>query len=138
MQAEGARRDLWVAIVALVALNVFTLALVRAEIAAAVQVSASLGAVWLAIRRGYAVDDLGLSRQAAPAGLRLGAALSAVVVIGVIAIAVIPLTRDFLDDDRFVDISGWRVVYEVIVRIPIATALSEELLFRLCCSPCSW
>lgn len=130
MPLERPNADLGPTVVGLVVLNVVTVAVLAAPVAAAVQVAVSLGAVWIALRRGYSVDELGLSRRAVPAGLRLGAAMSAVVVGVVVIIAVLPFTRDFLDDERFVDISGWQVAYEVGFRIPIVTALSEELLFR--------
>ena len=95
-----------------------------------VQVATAIGAVAIALGRGYTVEELGLSRSTASDGLRLGAALSVVAVIGVVAIAALPVTRDFLDDERFGDLTGWEAAYEVFVRIPIVTALSEELLFR--------
>jgi membrane protease YdiL (CAAX protease family) len=130
MPAERPSRDLWAVLVGLVALNALTIAALDAVLAAIVQVAAALGAVAIAIRRGYSVEELGLSSRTAAAGFRLGAACSAVVVVGVVAIAVLPFTRDFLDDERFIDLTGWEAAYEVVIRIPIVTALSEELLFR--------
>ena len=41
-----------------------------------------------------------------------------------------PFTRGFFDDERFVDLPAIDVVVEVGLRIPIVTALGEELLFR--------
>lgn len=130
MPADRPSRNLWVVLAGLVTLNVLIVAVLDEAPAAILQVAVALGAVSVAVRLGYSFEELGLSTRAAAAGLRLGAALSAAVVGGVIAIAVLPFTRDFLDDERFVDISGWQVAYEVGFRIPIVTALSEELLFR--------
>ena len=130
MPAERTTRDLVAALAVLVALNVLTVSVLDEAVAAVVQVAVAVGAVGLAMQRGYSRGELGLSRRTVGAGVRLGTALSVIVVVGVVMVAAIPFTNGFLDDDRFVDISGWRVAYEVLVRIPIVTAMSEELLFR--------
>ncbi len=87
---------------------------------------AALGARW----RGYSWASLGLSRDRLAAGLRLGGVSVVVVTVGVVVIAVLPMSRGFLDDDRFLDLSTTEAVYEVGFRIPVITALTEELLFR--------
>jgi membrane protease YdiL (CAAX protease family) len=130
MSAEHPGRDLGLVLVGLVTLNVLTLAVLGEIPAAAVQVVVAVGAVGLALRRGYSRADLGLARDDIGAGLRLGGLLSAAVVLGVVALAALPVTSDFLDDERFVDLSRWEAAYEVLVRIPFVTAMSEELLFR--------
>lgn len=130
MPPDHTRRDVIVVLAGLVTLNLVTVELLDDAAQAVVQVTAALGAVVVAVRRGYSVDELGLSRRTLRAGLRLGAMLSAVVIVAVIVVAATSFTRGFLDDDRFVELSGWRFAYEVLVRIPVVTALSEELLFR--------
>jgi membrane protease YdiL (CAAX protease family) len=94
------------------------------------QVVAAGGAVGLAFARGYTADQLALSPSTFGAGLRLGAIVALIIAIGVALIAIVPLTRGFLDDDRFADIDGAEVAYQVVFRIPFITALTEELLFR--------
>lgn len=38
--------------------------------------------------------------------------------------------RRLLRDERLAGIEGWRAAYQVLVRIPVGTALVEELVFR--------
>lgn len=83
-----------------------------------------------ALQRGYSVDLLGLSARAVRAGLRLRAVVSGLIAVGVIVIAVVPFGRSFLEDDRFSELSGWSAMYQLVIRIPLVTALSEELMFR--------
>jgi CAAX protease family protein len=87
---------------------------------------AVLGARW----RGYSWASLGLSGDRLTAGLRLGGVSVVVITVGVVLIAVLPFSRGFLDDDRFLDLSTAEAIYEVVFRIPVITALTEELLFR--------
>jgi membrane protease YdiL (CAAX protease family) len=86
----------------------------------------------LAIARsaGLSADDMGLARARVRDGLRWGLALSAIA-IGVVAVlAIVPAFRDLFEDDRYADATTGEVLYEVLVRIPLATALFEEVLFR--------
>ena len=114
----------------LVAINLSTGFVLDGWAAGAVQVGAAVLAVVVARRRGYSRAALGLEPDAVPAGLRLGGTVGAAIVLGVVLVALVPLTRGFFDDDRFVDVAWLDVAVEVVVRIPIVTALGEELLFR--------
>jgi membrane protease YdiL (CAAX protease family) len=89
-------------------------------------VVAVVGAVW----RGYSLEALGLAPRDAAAGARIGGAVSLAVIAGVALIASIPATQTFFSDDRFADLSTGDAVVEIAVRIPLVTALTEELLFR--------
>ncbi len=122
--------DLVVVVCVLVASNLATAVLSDSWPEAVAQVLAAMALVVFACWRGYSADSLGLSAGAVPAGLRLGALVSAVIVAGVVAIAVVPFGRSFLEDDRFSDLSGWSAMYQLVIRIPLVTALSEELMFR--------
>lgn len=114
----------------LVVTNVLTATLFEGWTSAAMQVLAAGGAVAIAFSRGYRADELALSPRAFGAGLRLGGLVSLIIAAGVAVIALVPFSRGFLDDDRFADIDGAEVAYQVLFRIPFITALTEELLFR--------
>jgi CAAX protease family protein len=74
--------------------------------------------------------DVGMWRERFGRGLRVG--LAAMVLVGILmAIGVmLPFTREFFEDDRVVDASTAAVLFNAAVRIPIATAFYEEMLFR--------
>ena len=74
--------------------------------------------------------DLGLARQAVPAGLRWGGACFAVVACGYGAALVVPGLRPLLDDARVTGLDGGQVAYQVLLRIPVGTVLWEEVAFR--------
>ena len=114
----------------LVAVNVLTIVVLDGWASALLQVVAAGGAVAIAFLRGYSTDDLALSSRTFGAGVRLGAISAAIIAAGVALIAIMPFSRGFLDDDRFADIAGSEIVYQVGLRIPFITALAEELLFR--------
>jgi membrane protease YdiL (CAAX protease family) len=72
----------------------------------------------------------GLHPRRALAGLAAGIGAS-VPVIGVIAAGLaVPATRRLFRDERLALLTGREAVYEALVRIPIATALAEEIVFR--------
>lgn len=77
--------------------------------------------------------DLGLDRATVRAGLRWGAAAAIVVVLvvalGVLLRDVVPFV-DALLADRRAHLDGAQLAWAVFVRIPIGTALFEELAFR--------
>lgn len=130
MTSSDRRVDLAVVVGVLVALNLANRFLLSSWPGALAQVVVAISLVGFALRRGYTADSLGLSRASLGAGARLGATMSAVIVVAVVVLAVVPFGRGFLEDERFTDMSGWSAVYELAVRIPIVTSLSEELLFR--------
>lgn len=73
---------------------------------------------------------LGLERRSIPAGIRFGLAVATALVLLVIVAAVFPWSRRFFDDERFVDLTLAGGLYQTAVRIPLGTALFEELMFR--------
>lgn len=98
-------------------------------------VPANLGvgalAVAIAADRGVSARELGLARNDVPRGLRLGGALALGVVAIVALAAALPGTRGFFEDQRVAGIDGpGELAYEALVRIPIGTALFEEVAFR--------
>lgn len=87
-------------------------------------------AVYLASRVGASVDDMGLEPSNLAAGLKVGL-LTVVPIAAVVAVGVaIPWTRDFFADSRVLSGGTGRALYELLVRIPLGTALAEELIFR--------
>jgi membrane protease YdiL (CAAX protease family) len=128
--ADRRHVDLVVVACVLVASNLATAVLLDSWPETVAQALAAIALVAFAYRRGYSSHSLGLSARAVPSGLRVGALVSAVIVVGVVAVAVVPFSRSFLEDDRFSDLSGSSAMYELVIRIPLVTALSEELMFR--------
>lgn len=83
-----------------------------------------------ALRDGATLEDLGLAPEGVWPGVRTGLACAVPVVAGVACAAAIPQTRRFFSDRRVLDVSDKRALYEVAIRIPVGTALAEELIFR--------
>ena len=82
-------------------------------------------------RSGVSAAELGLDRQRAVRGLRVGLAAAAPVVAVVAIGAALPATRRFLVDDRRATTGGaGYALYHTLVRIPLGTAVAEEALFR--------
>jgi membrane protease YdiL (CAAX protease family) len=86
--------------------------------------------VALALGAGASLGDLGLGRANAAAGLRWGVAIAGVVAVGLAAGVALPATRGLFHDQRVADLSGTDLAYEALLRIPVGTALFEELAFR--------
>lgn len=84
----------------------------------------------LARRAGAGWSSLGLGRASLGAGTRLGGIVFFIVTAGVVIAALIPPLREFLGDDRFIGVELGEMLYETLLRIPIGTALGEELAFR--------
>ena len=86
--------------------------------------------VLLARRAGVGLDGLGLAPETAArgacTGLTVAAGAAGVVVMG----AAFPPTRRFFVDERVRDHTTAELTYHTLLRIPVATALGEELVFR--------
>jgi membrane protease YdiL (CAAX protease family) len=92
-------------------------------------VATGLGLVW-ARRSGLGWRDVGLSRDDARAGLRMGFAI-AVAASGVaLLLRDRQLMRAMLDDVRLDDVSEREAWFRLLVRFPLGTALFEEVWFR--------
>lgn len=63
-------------------------------------------------------------------GVAHGVVAAAVGALAVTAATRHPATRTVLADGRVTDATSGRAAYELLVRIPVVTALGEELLFR--------
>lgn len=84
----------------------------------------------LAMKSGAGTDDIALRSDRISAGLKVGAlaALAMIVVVGVAA--AVPATREFFEDERAADMSMGLLLYHLLIRIPVGTALFEEVAFR--------
>ena len=81
-------------------------------------------------RRRVSAADLGLGRDRAARGLRVGLAATVPVVAVVAAGAALPATRRFFLDERATTGGTGYALYHTLVRIPLGTAVAEETLFR--------
>lgn len=88
--------------------------------------------VALAIARHAKVTwvDVGMWRERFGRGLAVGAIVMAAIGVVIVVGVALPFTREFFEDERVVDSTTAAVVFNALVRIPIATAFYEELLFR--------
>ena len=91
---------------------------------------AGVAAVALARRAGASAADLGLApaswRRSALAGLLLGLTAAAMIFLGL----AVPAMRAVYLDQRAAGLGIGALLLQVLVRIPLGTALGEELLFR--------
>jgi CAAX amino terminal protease family. len=85
----------------------------------------------LAARRaGVSWSALGLDRAAAGRGLRWGVAAGTALAVGVVVAGRVPRTRQHFVDERITAHDRRRATVELAARIPLETALAEELIFR--------
>lgn len=93
-------------------------------------VAAALASVMVGRRAGVSAADCGLGGGTVRRGLSTGSAAAVVVSAGIVAISVPDHVRALFSDERITGHGRGRAVYEVLVRIPVGTALAEEVLFR--------
>lgn len=91
---------------------------------------AAAATIAVARRRGLTWAGLGCDPADAARGGRYGAAAAGLVAAVVAGSAAHPATRGLYADERVAGAGRARAAYDVLVRIPIATALAEELCFR--------
>jgi membrane protease YdiL (CAAX protease family) len=85
--------------------------------------------VIIAWRARATLADLGLGRRNVSSGLRWGFGASGVVLLVLVAAVLLPATNGLLHDSRG-DISGGRLLYELVVSILVLTTIPEEFAFR--------
>ncbi|MEN8238289.1 MAG: CPBP family intramembrane glutamic endopeptidase [Actinomycetota bacterium] len=91
-------------------------------------------AVLIATRAGTTRTSMGLRRDRARRGFIVGGVIIGLITVGflivIAAAAVFPDLRTMFDNTEVIEgTTGW-VLFQAFVRIPIATALYEEVLFR--------
>jgi membrane protease YdiL (CAAX protease family) len=92
--------------------------------------AAALAALAVARRAGAGSADCGLAGGALRRGLSAGGAAAGAAAAGIVLVSRPGRTRALFSDERITSHRGARTVYEVLVRIPLGTALGEEVLFR--------
>ena len=94
-------------------------------------VNGLLGASVLAaaLGLGLSATELGIERSDVGRGLRLGVMAWLAVAAVLTLAAIVPATRGLLRDDR-ADVGGATMLRQVLVVIPLGTALLEEIVFR--------
>ena len=95
-----------------------------------ISVIGAFGLVVIARRAGLGWSDLGLARRNLGEGVRVGVIAAGAVILVLVTAAAIPDTRNVLADGRFIGMDLPRALYEMLVRIPLAVALAEEIAFR--------
>jgi membrane protease YdiL (CAAX protease family) len=91
----------------------------------------SASILWsLARRAGCTPRELGVDRADLKAGVKMGAVTAACCSAGICIAAAYPATRGFFLDTRLTGISRKEALIQAALRIPLATALAEEIMFR--------
>jgi CAAX protease family protein len=91
---------------------------------------AALGLAALARGSGATGRDLGCDTRDLPAGVQLGAVAAGVIVAATAVARSLDRSGTAFRDARVSDASRVQAAAQVLIRIPIATALAEELAFR--------
>jgi tRNA pseudouridine32 synthase/23S rRNA pseudouridine746 synthase len=118
------------AVAFLAAVNVTLNHVAPAPLAVPAALAAAAAAVLLGVRAGAGVRAQGLSPDTVASGTRVGLAAAVPITLLVGLGALFPPTRRFFRDDRVTQATPAQAAYELFVRIPIATAASEEVMFR--------
>ena len=83
----------------------------------------------VAHQRGASAHELGLSSRRVAAGARAGVAVSAPIMV-IWALAALPPNRGRIRDARLVGLTPRAIAYHAAVRVPLGTAVWEEMAFR--------
>lgn len=108
----------------------FTHGVLPERVRAGAGLGAALGLAALARREGADWRDLGCDARDLPAGLKLGAAAAGAIVAVTATARALDRSGVAFQDARVSDASRAEAVAQLLIRIPVATALAEELAFR--------
>jgi len=114
----------------LVAHNLLVHRALRPPADAALNLISAISLTAFALRTGCTPAELGLDRADLRRGLKTGSIAATCCSAGLSLAATLPSTRRFFLDARLIDMSRRETLYHASVRIPVATALAEELMFR--------
>jgi membrane protease YdiL (CAAX protease family) len=87
-------------------------------------------ALFIARAAGTTWTAMGMRNDRLRSGARVGGTIVALVAIALLIGVAVPHTRELFRDDEIAEASVAWVLFHGLVRIPIATALYEEVLFR--------
>lgn len=95
-----------------------------------VNVAVATALVGLGRWGGASWADLGLDREHLRRGAVIGAAVSALAVSAISRAATRPQIAGWFADERVIALAPREAAFQAIIRIPVGTALAEELTFR--------
>jgi membrane protease YdiL (CAAX protease family) len=120
----------WAVVAVLAGWNVVANTVLPEPLAVPVNLAAAAGLVWIARRAGAGWPQLGLARRDAGRGAVLGAAVAIAIPVAAALAALLPPVREAFADGRFAGVGDGEMLYATLLRIPLATALAEEIAFR--------
>jgi uncharacterized protein len=97
---------------------------------AALNLASAIALTTFALRTGCTPADLGLDRADLSRGIKTGSIAAAYCSAGVRIAAALPSTSKFFLDARLKNMSRKETLYHAGLRIPVAIALAEEIMFR--------
>jgi membrane protease YdiL (CAAX protease family) len=120
---------IWAA--AILAYGVILARLIPAKLHFISNITVACTAIIIGLNSGLSLNTIGLGRHLIPSGIFISLLFSAVILFGALAASHINfLTKYFLSQGSILKSSPSRLAYESAVRIPLSTALTEEVLFR--------
>ena len=114
----------------LLAHNVLVHRALRPPADAALNLASAITLTAFALRTGRTPAELGLDRGDLKKGIKAGSIAAACCSAGIGVAAALPTTRKFFLDARLRGMSRRETLYHASLRIPVATALAEEIMFR--------
>jgi len=114
----------------LIAHNLLVHRALRPPADAALNLASAATLTAFALRTGSTPAELGLDRTDLKKGLKTGSVAAACCSTSIGIAAALPPTRKFFLDARLIGMSRRETLYHASVRIPVATALAEEIMFR--------
>jgi len=92
--------------------------------------ASAAGMLHLSQRSGATAEQQGLALESAPRGVKTGLLIGVPIFATIAAGAYVPATQKFFSDERVISADAPSALYELLIRMPLATALGEELIFR--------
>jgi membrane protease YdiL (CAAX protease family) len=87
-------------------------------------------AITLGLAFGLSLENMGLALDRILPGIYWAFIISAAIILLILVISTIPILRRFFIGDNLSNANGKLIAFEAAVRIPLGTALVEEILFR--------
>ena len=87
-------------------------------------------ALVLAHTSGVTWTSMGMRADRVRQGLLVGGVIAAAIVVCVVVLAAVPWTAEALRDERIIERPFGLALYHALIRVPLGTAVYEEVLFR--------